>query len=57
MAVGVYHLDCPVTHLAHVLVWHGGAIVLLALLGLGFGLGLESLERRRMEARLAARRG
>lgn len=55
MAVGVYHLDCPVTHLAHVLVWHGGAIALLALLGLGFGLGQEFIERRRMEARLAAR--
>ena len=57
MAEGVHHLDCPVTHLAHVLVWHGGAIVLLALLGAGFGLALESLERRRMEARLAARHG
>lgn len=56
MATGVYHLDCPVTHLAHVLVWHGGAVALLALFGLGFGLALESLERRRMEARLAARR-
>jgi hypothetical protein len=56
MATGVYHLDCPVTHLAHVLVWHGGAVALLALVGLGFGLVLESLERRRMEARLAARR-
>lgn len=55
MAAGVYHLDCPVTHLAHVLVWHGGAVVLLALLGTGFGLALESLERRRMEARVAAR--
>ena len=57
MATGVYHLDCPVTHLAHVLVWHGGAVALLAVLGAGFGLGLESLERKRMEARLAARRG
>lgn len=56
MATGVYHLDCPVTHLAHVLVWHGGAVALLALVGLGFGRALESLQRRRMEARLAARR-
>jgi hypothetical protein len=55
MATGVYHLDCPVTHLAHVLVWHGGAIALLALVGLGFGLALEWLERRRTEARRAAR--
>jgi hypothetical protein len=57
MAVGVHHLDCPVTHLAHVFVWHGGAIGLLASLGLGFGLGLEALERRRMERRLATRHG
>ena len=55
MAEGVYHLGCPVTHLAHVLAWHGGALVLLALLGLSFGLGLERLELRRMETRLAAR--
>ncbi len=54
MAVGVYHLDCPVTHLAHVLVWHGGAIALLALVGLGLGLGLERLEERKMSRRLAA---
>lgn len=56
MATGVYHLDCPVTHLAHVLVWHGGAIVVMAVLGAGFGLALETLERRKMEARLALRR-
>jgi hypothetical protein len=55
MATGVYHLDCPVTHLAHVLVWHGGAVALLALIGLGLGLGLERLEERRMSRRLAAR--
>jgi hypothetical protein len=56
MAVGVFHLDCPVTHLAHVLVWHGGAVVVLALLGAGLGLALESRERRTMVARIAARR-
>jgi hypothetical protein len=55
MGVGVYHLDCPVTHLAHVLVWHGGAVALLALVGLGLGLGLERLEERRMSRRLAER--
>lgn len=57
MGAGVFHLDCPITHLAHVFVWHGGAVVLLAVLGAGFGLGLESLERRRMEARIATRDG
>lgn len=56
MAEGIHHLDCPVTHLAHVVGWHGAAIVLLALLGLAFGLGLEAVERRRMERRLATRR-
>ena len=56
MAEGVHHLECPVTHLAHVLVWHGSAIVLLALLGLGMGLSLEALERRGMARRLDTRR-
>lgn len=53
LAEGVYHLDCPITHLSHVLVWHGSAILLLALLGLGFGLGVEARERARMERRRA----
>lgn len=56
MAEGVHHLECPVTHLAHVFLWHGSAVVLLALLGLGLGLLLELLERRAMERRLATRR-
>lgn len=54
MAEGVYHLDCPITDLTHVLVWHGSAILLLALLGLGLGLAVERRERARMEARRAA---
>ncbi|HMM36751.1 MAG TPA: NrsF family protein, partial [Thermoanaerobaculia bacterium] len=53
LAEGVYHLDCPITHLSHVLVWHGSAILLLALLGFGFGLGVEARERARMERRRA----
>ncbi|MFN7988420.1 MAG: NrsF family protein [Thermoanaerobaculia bacterium] len=57
MAEGVYHLDCPITHLEHVLVWHGSAILLLALVGLGLGLAVERRERGRMEARRAAREG
>lgn len=57
MAEGVYHLDCPITHLAHVLVWHGSAILLLALLGFALGLAVERRERGRMEARRAAREG
>ena len=54
LAEGVYHLDCPITHLSHVLVWHGSAILLLALFGFGFGLALEARERARMERRRAA---
>ena len=57
MAEGVYHLDCPITHLAHVLVWHGSTILLLALVGLALGLAAERRERGRMEARRAAREG
>ena len=57
MAEGVYHLDCPITHPAHVLVWHGSAILLLALLGLALGLAVDRRERGRMEARRAAREG
>lgn len=60
LAEGVYHLDCPITHLSHVLVWHGSAILLLALLGLGFGLVVEARERSAMERRragAAARKG
>ena len=52
MAEGVWHLHCPVTHLAHVLPWHGSAILLLGLLGLVLGLAVERRERRRMEDRL-----
>ena len=60
LAEGIYHLDCPITHLSHVLVWHGSAILLLALLGLAFGIVVERRERARMERRqaeAAARKG
>ena len=60
LAAGVYHLDCPITHLSHVLVWHGSAILLLALLGLAFGVAVETREGARMERRradAAARKG
>lgn len=49
MADGVYHLHCPITHLAHVLAWHASAILLLALVGFAFGLAVERRERRLMD--------
>ena len=44
---GINHLLCPISTLRHVLVWHSGVIVLLALLGWGAGLGWEFYEARR----------
>ncbi|MBK9089935.1 MAG: DUF1109 family protein [Holophagales bacterium] len=55
MAEGVHHLDCPVTHLAHVLVWHGAASSCWRFSEPASG-SHWSLERRRMVARVAARR-
>jgi len=45
---GVWHLVCPRSDLAHVLVWHGGATV--AIVGLGWLLGWlwETRELRRL---------
>jgi hypothetical protein len=44
---GVNHLLCPSSDLRHVLVWHTGVIVLLALLGWAAGLTWEYYEARR----------
>ena len=55
MAEGVYHLHCPITDLRHVLVWHGGAVAALALVGLLAGRAFERGARARMEARLPGR--
>ena len=38
LAAGVYQLHCPVSDLRHVLPWHGGAVLALALVGLAGGL-------------------
>lgn len=55
LAEGVYHLHCGISDLRHVLVWHGGAIVALALVGLLLGLAWERREAARLVARLARR--
>ena len=51
---GWTHSEGNAAYTVAIVMW---AVALLAVLGAGFGLGLESLERKRMEARLAARRG
>ena len=51
IAEGAYRLHCGVTDLRHVLVWHGGAILVLVLAAWGAGLWWE----RRSGARLAVR--
>jgi hypothetical protein len=51
IAEGVWHAGCPITDLRHVLAWHGGALLALALAGLAFGLAVERRERARMESR------
>lgn len=55
MAEGIYHLHCWVTDLRHVLVWHGGAVVALALVGLAAGVAWDRREGRRMLGRLGRR--
>ena len=48
LADAVQHLICPVADLRHVLIWHGAAILVLALAGWAAGLVIE---RRRRVAR------
>ncbi|MGE5346526.1 MAG: NrsF family protein [Acidithiobacillales bacterium] len=55
LAEGVYQLHCGISDLRHVLVWHGGAIVVLALVGLLLGLAWERREAARLAARLSRR--
>lgn len=51
IAEGVWHARCPITDLTHVVAWHGGALLSLALAGLAFGLVVERRESARMESR------
>jgi hypothetical protein len=55
LAEGAYQLHCGISDLRHVLVWHGGAIVALALVGLLLGLSWERREAARIAARLSRR--
>jgi hypothetical protein len=56
VAEGIYRLHCPITDLRHVLIWHGAAIVALALAGAVAGLAWERAQRRRLAARPERRR-
>jgi len=56
VAEGIYRLHCPITDLRHVLIWHGAAIVALALAGAVAGLAWERAQRGRLAARPAPRR-
>jgi hypothetical protein len=52
LADGAWHLICPHTDLPHLLIYHLGAVVLLAVLGYLAGCSLELLRRRRLAGRL-----
>ena len=43
---GVWHLICPYADLLHVLVWHGGAVLALAVSGWIVGMAVEVVRRR-----------
>lgn len=47
---GVWHLICPFADLGHVLVWHGGSVVALAVFGWLAGSVVEGIRRRRFRA-------
>ncbi len=51
LADGLQHLLCPVSDLAHVLVWHVGAIVGLGCAGWVAGWGVERWRARRLRSR------
>ncbi len=44
---GVWHMICPYAELSHVLVWHGGAVLALAVFGWLAGSFVEGIRRRR----------
>ncbi len=47
---GVWHMICPYAELAHVLVWHGGAVLTLAGLGGLLGAAIEAGRRSRFSS-------
>jgi hypothetical protein len=55
LAEGIYRLHCAATGLSHVLIWHAGGIVVLAVLGYAAGRAWERREGLRMLARMDQR--
>jgi hypothetical protein len=51
LAEAVYRMHCPFSNLSHVLPWHGGAVLLLGLMGLFAGIYWETRELRQWERR------
>jgi hypothetical protein len=51
LADGAWHLICPHTDLPHLLIYHLGAVLLLAVMGYLAGCSLEVLQRRRLVGR------
>ena len=49
LAEAVYRMHCPFSQLTHVLPWHGGAVLMLGLVGFCSGVLWEALRLRRWE--------
>lgn len=56
MAEGVYRLHCGISDPRHVLLWHGGSVLVLILVAFAAGKAWEAAQRRRMVERIARRR-
>jgi hypothetical protein len=49
LAEAVYRMHCPYSHLSHVLPWHGGAVLLLGLVGFCSGVLWENRRLRQWQ--------
>jgi len=56
IADGAWHLVCPMCDLAHLLVWHGAATLLMTGVGWLLGVAWERREERRIAAHLGGER-
>lgn len=56
LAEAVYRMHCPFSHLSHVLPWHGGAVLMLGLVGFASGVLWETRRLRHWEKQHNSRR-